>query len=221
MKYILINDVFGDYKNSCKYVANEIEKQLNNKPNSTFILPTGSTPMGVYDELSERDLDWSKATTYNLDEYLNCPIKEQTYEYFMDYMLFNHINIKRKNINFPTDGDLNYGLDVDLCLLGIGTNGHIAFNEPGSDFNSETRIVDLTENTIKDNSRFFYDISEVPTQAVTMGLKPIMSSKRIIIMGKGENKKDILMTALHGDITEEVPASILQKHKNVEVIYCD
>ena len=77
MKFILINDVFGDYKNSCKYVANEIEKQLNNKPNSTFILPTGSTPMGVYDELSERDLDWSKATTYNLDEYLNCPIKNR------------------------------------------------------------------------------------------------------------------------------------------------
>ena len=221
MKYILINDVFGDYKNSCKYVANEIEKQLNNKPNSTFILPTGSTPMGVYDELSERDLDWSKATTYNLDEYLNCPIKEQTYEYFMDEMLFNNIIIKRENINFPTDGDLNYGLNVDLCLLGIGTNGHIAFNEPGSDFNSETRIVDLTENTIKDNSRFFYDISEVPTQAVTMGLKPIMSSKRIIIMGKGEKKKKILLKALHGDITEEVPASILQKHKNVEVIYCD
>lgn len=221
MKYILINDIFGDYKNSCKYVANEIEKQLNNKPNSTFILPTGSTPMGVYDELSERDLDWSKATTYNLDEYLNCPIKEQTYEYFMDEMLFNNIIIKRENINFPTDGDLNYGLNVDLCLLGIGTNGHIAFNEPGSDFNSETRIVDLTENTIKDNSRFFYDISEVPTQAVTMGLKPIMSSKRIIIMGKGEKKKKILLKALHGDITEEVPASILQKHKNVEVIYCD
>lgn len=221
MKFILINDVFGDYKNSCKYVANEIEKQLNNKPNSTFILPTGSTPMGVYDELSERDLDWSKATTYNLDEYLNCPIKEQTYEYFMDEMLFNNIIIKRENINFPTDGDLNYGLNVDLCLLGIGTNGHIAFNEPGSDFNSETRIVDLTENTIKDNSRFFYDISEVPTQAVTMGLKPIMSSKRIIIMGKGEKKKKILLKALHGDITEEVPASILQKHKNVEVIYCD
>ena len=109
-------------------------------------------------------MDWSKATTYNLDEYLNCPIKEQTYEYFMDKMLFNNINIKRENINFPTDGDLNYGLDVDLCLLGIGTNGHIAFNEPGSDFDSETRIVDLTENTIKDNSRFFYDISEVPTQ---------------------------------------------------------
>ena len=221
MKFILINDVFGDYKNSCKYVTNEIEKQLNKKPNSTFILPTGSTPIGVYDELLRRDLDWSKATTYNLDEYLNCSIEEQTYTYFMDNMLFNHINIKRKNINFPTDGDLSYGLDVDLCLLGIGTNGHIAFNEPGSDFNSETRVVDLTESTIKDNSRFFSDINDVPTQAVTMGLKPIMSSKRIIIMGKGVNKKDILLEALHGDVTEKVPASILQKHKNVEVIYCD
>ncbi len=221
MKFTLINDIFGDYKNSCKYVANEIEKQLNKKPNSTFILPTGSTPIGVYDELLRRDLDWSKATTYNLDEYLNCSIEEQTYTYFMDNMLFNHINIKRKNINFPTDGDLSYGFNVDLCLLGIGTNGHIAFNEPGSDFNSETRVVALTESTIKDNSRFFSDINDVPTQAVTMGLKPIMSSKRIIIMGKGVNKKDILLKALHGDVTEKVPASILQKHKNVEVIYCD
>ena len=105
MKFTLINDIFGDYKNSCKYVANEIEKQLNNKPNSTFILPTGSTPMGVYDELSERDLDWSKATTYNLDEYLNCPIKEQTYKYFMDEMLFNNINIKRENIKVTFEGD--------------------------------------------------------------------------------------------------------------------
>jgi glucosamine-6-phosphate deaminase len=221
VKFILINDVFGDYKNSCKYVANEIEKQLNKKPNSTFILPTGSTPIGVYNELTKRNLDWSKATTYNLDEYLDCSIVEQTYRYFMDDMLFNHINIKRKNINFPTDGDTSYGLDVDLCLLGIGGNGHIAFNEPGSSFESETRIVDLTENTIQDNSRFFPTINDVPTQAVTMGLKPIMTSKRIIIMGKGEKKKDILLKALHGDVTEKVPASILQKHKNGEVIYCD
>ena len=217
----MINDVFGDYKNSCKYVANEIEKQLNNKPNSTFILPTGSTPMGVYDELSERDLDWSKATTYNLDEYLNCPIKEQTYEYFMDEMLFNNINIKRENINFPTDGDLNYGLDVDLCLLCIGTNGHIAFNEPGSDFNSETRGVDLTENTIQDNSRFFPTINDVPTQAVTMGLKPIMTSKRIILMAIGNKKHDILNKSVFGRLSEELPASVLQLHKNMEAVYCD
>ena len=213
--------LYGNTEYASRYVANQIEKQLKEKPESRFILPTGSTPIGVYNELTKRNLDWSKATTYNLDEYLDCSIVEQTYRYFMDDMLFNHINIKRKNINFPTDGDTSYGLDVDLCLLGIGGNGHIAFNEPGSSFESETRIVDLTENTIQDNSRFFPTINDVPTQAVTMGLKPIMTSKRIIIMGKGEKKKDILLKALHGDVTEKVPASILQKHKNGEVIYCD
>ena len=174
--------LYGSSEYASRYVANEIEKQLKEKPESRFILPTGSTPIGVYNELTKRNLDWSKATTYNLDEYLDCSIEEQTYRYFMDDMLFNHINIKRENINFPTDGDKSYGLDVDLCLLGIGTNGHIAFNEPGSDFNSETRVVDLTENTIQDNSRFFPTINDVPTQAVTMGLKPIMTSKRIILM---------------------------------------
>ena len=152
---------------------------------------------------------------------MDCSIEEQTYRYFMDDMLFNHINIKRENINFPTDGDKSYGLDVDLCLLGIGTNGHIAFNEPGSSFDSETRMVDLTEETTKDNSRFFPTIDDVPTQAVTMGLKPIMSSKRIIIMANGKHKKEILEQAMYGDITEDVPASILQKHTNMEAFYCD
>ena len=139
----------------------------------------------------------------------------------MDDMLFNHINIKRENINFPTDGDKSYGLDVDLCLLGIGTNGHIAFNEPGSDFNSETRVVDLTENTIQDNSRFFPTINDVPTQAVTMGLKPIMTSKRIILMAIGNKKHDILNKSMFGRLSEELTASVLQLHKNMEAVYCD
>jgi len=105
--------------------------------------------------------------------------------------------------------------------LGIGGNGHIAFNEPGSSFESETRMVDLTEETIKDNSRFFPTIDDVPTQAVTMGLKPIMSSKRIIIMANGKHKLNILNVAMNGEITESVPASILQKHNNVKVYYSD
>ena len=213
--------LYGSSEYASRYVANEIEKQLKEKPESRFILHTGSTTIGVYNELTKRNLDWSKATTYNLDEYLDCSIEEQTYRYFMDDMLFNHINIKRENINFPTDGDKSYGLDVDLCLLGIGTNGHIAFNEPGSDFNSETRVVDLTENTIQDNSRFFPTINDVPTQAVTMGLKPIMTSKRIILMAIGNKKHDILHKSMFGRLSEELPASVLQLHKNMEAVYCD
>ena len=213
--------LYGSSEYASRYVANEIEKQLKEKPESRFILHTGSTTIGVYNELTKRNLDWSKATTYNLDEYLDCSIEEQTYRYFMDDMLFNHINIKRENINFPTDGDKSYGLDVDLCLLGIGTNGHIAFNEPGSDFNSETRVVDLTENTIQDNSRFFPTINDVPTQAVTMGLKPIMTSKRIILMAIGNKKHGILNKSMFGRLSEELPASVLQLHKNMEAVYCD
>ena len=143
----------------------------------------------------------------------------------MDENLFKHTNIDDDNTYFPGDTaiwpEMDYGIGVDLCLLGIGGNGHIAFNEPGSSFESETRMVDLTEETIKDNSRFFPTIDDVPTQAVTMGLKPIMSSKRIIIMANGKHKKDILEQAMYGDITENIPASILQTHTNMEAFYCD
>ena len=163
--------------------------------------------------------------TYNLDEYLDNTIKEQSYYNFMSENLFKHINIEEDNICFPYDitvwPDMRYGQDVDICLLGIGGNGHIAFNEPGSSFESETRVVDLTEQTIQDNSRFFPSIDDVPTKAITMGLKPIMSSKRIILMANGKHKKDILHKALHGKITEDVPASILQTHTNLGVFYSD
>lgn len=190
-----------------------------------LVLPTGSTPIGLYKELVNRELDWSNVITYNLDEYVGNTIREQSYRYFMDENLFKHTNIDDDNIYFPGDiviwPDMKYGENVDLCLLGIGGNGHIAFNEPGSDFNSETRVVDLTESTIQDNSRFFPTIDDVPTQAVTMGLKPIMSSKQIIIMANGKHKKEILEQAMYGDITEDVPASILQTHTNMEAFYCD
>ena len=190
-----------------------------------LVLPTGSTPIGLYKELVNRELDWSNVITYNLDEYVGNTIQEQSYRYFMDENLFKHTNIDENNTYFPGDTaiwpEMDYGIGVDLCLLGIGGNGHIAFNEPGSSFESETRMVDLTEETIKDNSRFFPTIDDVPTQAVTMGLKPIMSSKQIIIMANGKHKKEILEQAMYGDITEDVPASILQTHTNMEAFYCD
>ena len=205
-------------------VADIVEHTLT-LPEPKLILPTGSTPISLYKELVNRDLDWSTTTTFNLDEYVDNTIQDQSYRYFMMENLFKHTNMYDDNIYFPGDTavwpDLSYGTEVDLCLLGIGGNGHIAFNEPGSSFDSETRMVDLTEETIKDNSRFFPTIDDVPTQAVTMGLKPIMSSKKIVLIANGKHKLNILNIAMNGEQTESVPASILQSHKNVEIYYCD
>ena len=205
-------------------VADIVEHTLT-LPEPKLILPTGSTPISLYKELVSRQLDWSTATTYNLDEYVDNTIQEQSYRYYMNENLFKHININDDNTYFPGDTaiwpEMSYGENADLCILGIGTNGHIAFNEPGSSFESETRMVDLTEETIKDNSRFFPTIDDVPTQAITMGLKTIMSSKKIVLMANGVHKYKILNVAMNGGITEKVPASILQKHNNVEVFYCD
>ena len=206
------------------HVADIVEYTLT-LPEPKLILPTGSTPLSLYKELVSRQLDWSTTTTYNLDEYVDNTIQDQSYRYFMMENLFKHTNMDDANIYFPGDiavwPDLSYGTEVDLCLLGIGGNGHIAFNEPGSSFESETRMVDLTEETIKDNSRFFPTIDDVPTQAVTMGLKPIMSSKKIVLIANGKHKLNILNIAMNGEQTESVPASILQSHKNVEIYYCD
>ena len=217
--------ILKDYNELSYTVADIVEEQIKREPLSRFILPTGSTPLSLYKKLVSRDLDWSHVATYNLDEYVDNTIQDQSYRYFMDENLFKHTNIDDDNTYFPGDTsiwpEMDYGIGVDLCLLGIGGNGHIAFNEPGSSFESETRMVDLTEETIKDNSRFFPTIDDVPTQAVTMGLKPIMSSKRIIIMANGKHKKDILEQAMYGDITEDIPASILQTHTNMEAFYCD
>ena len=211
------------YKDLSNLVADVVEHILA-LPEPKLILPTGSTPIGLYKELVNRQLDWSTTTTFNLDEYIINPNHPQSYHSFMKKHLFDRINIYPNNCNFPDRNTQAYEdiiSEVDLCILGIGSNGHIAFNEPSSSFDSVTRVVDLTEETIKDNSRFFPTIEDVPTQAITMGLKPIMSSKKIIIMANGKHKKDILEQAMYGDITEDIPASFLQKHKNVEVLYCD
>jgi len=214
-----------DYSELSSTVADIVKHQIQRKPNSRLILPTGSTPIGLYKELVNRKLNWKKVETFNLDEYLDNTIWEQSYRYFMDENLFKHINMDDDNIYFPGDTaiwpEMSYGENADLCILGIGTNGHIAFNEPGSSFDSETRVVDLDEQTIEDNSRFFDSVDDVPTRAITMGLKSIMKSKKILLMANGIHKFKILNVAMNGKVTEDVPASILQKHKNIEVFYCD
>ena len=218
--------ILKDYNELSYTVADIVEEQIKREPISRFILPTGSTPLGLYKELVSRELDWGAVMTYNLDVYIMNPNHSQSYQTFMKENLFNKINIYPTNCQFPDRNVQSYeerlkDIPADLCILGIGTNGHIAFNEPGSSFDSETRVVDLNEQTIEDNSRFFDSVDDVPTRAITMGLKTIMSSKKIVLMANGKHKKDILDKAMNGKVTEKVPASILQKHNNVEVYYCD
>ena len=152
------------------------------------------------------------------------PNHSHSYNSFMRKQLFDRVNIYPDNYHFPfrpTEAFEDKIKEIDLCILGIGSNGHIAFNEPGSSFESRTRVVDLSEQTIEDNSRFFDSIDEVPKQAITMGLGTIMESKKIVLMANGEHKLNILNVAMNGEVTEDIPASILQNHKNVKIYYCE
>ena len=219
--------VLKNYKRLSSRVAKIVERQLKKQPLSKLVLPTGDTPLGMYDELVKRELDWSHTITFNLDEYLMNPDHPCSYHSYMRKNLFDKINIYPDHCHFPFrptlsfEDKMNVNKGIDLCILGIGSNGHIAFNEPGSSFDSRTRVVSLCEQTIKDNSRFFDSIDDVPTQAITMGLGTIMESKKIVLMVNSVNKLNILNVAINGEVTESVPASILQRHDNVEVYYCD
>ena len=208
-------------------VANIIKRQLKKHPLSKLGLPTGDTPLGMYSELVKKELDWSHAITFNLDVYLMNIDHPQSYQMYMRGNLFDRTNIYPDHTHFPFrptsafEYKITESMGIDLCILGIGSNGHIAFNEPGSSFKSRTRVVDLSLQTLQDNSRFFDSTEDVPKQAITMGLGTIMESKKIILMVNGKHKLTILNVAMNGKVTETVPASILQKHDNVEVYYCD
>jgi len=217
--------ILKSYNELSSTVADIVEAQI--KEQSKLILPTGSTPLGLYDELVKRELDWSTVMTFNLDEYIMNPDHPYSYHSFMKKHLFDRINIYPDDCHFPFRPTLSFedkmtlGKGIDLCILGIGRNGHIAFNEPGSSFKSRTRVVNLSVQTRQDNSRFFDSIEDVPKQAITMGLKTIMESKKIVLMANGVHKFQILNVAMNGGVTENVPASILQNHNNVEVYFCD
>jgi len=225
-----------DYDEMSKLAAKMIADAIRAKPNIVLGLATGGTPEGCYKELvrmhKEEGLDFSQVVTFNLDEYVGLPPDHpQSYHYYMDVYLFNHVNIKRENTHIP-DGmakDLEKHCQeyeemikkaggIDLQLLGIGRNGHIGFNEPGSPFDSRTRVVELTETTRRDNARFFKSIDEVPTHAVTMGLATIMEARKIILLASGENKADAIAKAVEGPKTTMVPASILQDHPDCTFI---
>ena len=200
-------------------------------------LATGSTPIGLYKNMIEdhekNGTSYREIKTVNLDEYAGLDYSsDQSYVYFMRHNLFDHIDIDLKNTNIENGkaadraaecARYNVLLDElprDIQVLGIGSNGHIAFNEPGTPFGSVTHIVDLTESTIKDNSRMFASIDEVPRQAFTMGLKNIMQSKKILILANGANKAKAVYGLVKGEVTENVPASILQLHPDCTLV-CD
>lgn len=225
-----------NYQDMSRKAANIISAQIIMKPNCVLGLATGSSPVGTYKQLIEwynkGDLDFSRVTSINLDEYKGLsPENDQSYRYFMNYNLFNHVNID-KSRTFVPDGlesDSQKACDVyneiirqqggiDLQLLGLGHNGHIGFNEPGAAFEKETHCVDLTESTIEANKRFFASEDDVPRQAYTMGIKNIMQAKKILVVVSGEDKADILKEVLYGAITPQVPASILQLHNDVTIV---
>lgn len=225
-----------DYSDLSRKAANIISAQVIMKPNCVLGLATGSTPVGAYRQLVEwyrkGDLDFSEVTTVNLDEYRGISREnKQSYYYFMNENLFSQVNI-HKTRTFLPDGmeedarkacaDYNQIIHslggVDLQLLGLGHNGHIGFNEPGIAFETETHCVNLTERTIKANMRFFLSEKDVPRQAYTMGIKTIMSARKILMVVSGEDKADILEEAFFGPVTTSVPASILQLHGDVTLV---
>ena len=220
-------NVLKSYNELSSTVADIVETQIKEHPLSKLGLPTGDTPLGMYDELVNRKLDWKSVITFNLDVYLMNINLPQSYQSYMRKNLFDRTNIYPDHCHFPFrpfsgfEDKIEGSMGIDLCILGIGTNGHIAFNEPDSSFKSRTRVVNLSEQTIKDNSRFFNSIDDVPTQAITMGLGTIMESKKIILIASGDHKLNILNVAMNGEVTKTVPASILQRHKDVEIYYCD
>lgn len=210
--------------------------QVLQKPDSVLGLATGSTPIKAYKQMidlySKGVVDFSKVTTFNLDEYVNLDVKDKnSYHTFMHENLFDHVNIPEESINF-LDGNaqdleqecrdyekkIKKAGGIDIQLLGIGSNGHIAFNEPADCFQRWSHVVTLKESTVKDNSRFFKSIEEVPTQAVTMGIGSIMQAKKILIIALGTNKAKAIKQLIDGNVTPMCPASVLQFHTDVTLM---
>lgn len=219
-----------------RVTANLLSAQVIMKPDCVLGLATGSTPVGAYKQLvqwfQKGDLDFSEVTSVNLDEYKGLsPENDQSYRYFMNHNLFDHINIRKDHTFVPNglESDAEKACDdynkiihdlggIDLQLLGLGNNGHIGFNEPSSSFEKETHCVDLTQSTIDANARFFSSLSEVPRQAYTMGIQTIMQAKKIVVAVSGQGKASIVKEAFFGPITPQVPASVLQLHSDVTVV---
>lgn len=225
-----------DYDELSRKAANIISAQIIMKPNCVLGLATGGSPVGTYNELIKRyemgDLDFSQVSSINLDEYRGLsPENDQSYRYFMNTHLFDHVNIDKTRTHVPNGlepdaskacADYNAVIaemgGIDLQLLGLGHNGHIGFNEPADTFSLETNCVDLQASTIEANTRFFACEADVPRQAYTMGIGNIMQAKKIVVVVSGKDKAKILREVVCGPITPRVPASALQLHPDVTIV---
>ena len=235
MKFITVKS----YEELSTKAANIIAAQIINKPNCVLGLATGSSPVGTYDKLTEYynngAIDFSTVTSVNLDEYVGLDgSNDQSYRYFMNKNLFDRVNIDKAKTYVPSgtaediekEGEEYDKLikelgGIDLQLLGIGLDGHIGFNEPEEFFTGKTHLVSLDPSTIKANARFFASEADVPTKAITMGMMSIMQAKKVLLIANGAAKKEILEKAFFGPITPFVPASILQLHPDLTVIYSE
>jgi glucosamine-6-phosphate deaminase len=228
--------IVKDYEELSKKAANILASQITLKPNSVLGLATGSTPVGTYRELiriyKEGDISFSEVVTFNLDEYYGLDKENpQSYYYFMMDNLFKYTNMNISNIHIPDgraknienecieyENKIKRAGGIDMQLLGIGRNGHIGFNEPDVKFEAQTHLVTLDEDTIEANSRFFASMEEVPDQAISMGIKTIMHSRKILLLASGEEKAETIYSMINGKITPELPASVLQLHPDVIVL---
>lgn len=230
---------FPSYQAMSEAAADIFAETLRKKPDAVLGLATGSTPIGLYEELARRyaagALDFSAATSYNLDEYIGLAGDHpQSYRYFMNQQLFSRVNIDLARTFVPSGLSDDFATDgraydaaiaaaggIDLQLLGIGNNGHIGFNEPDAVFSKETHPITLTESTIQANARFFDTIDEVPRQAITMGMGTIMAAKKVLLVANGAGKAEIVRQAVSGPVTPRLPASILQFHPDVTVLFAE
>lgn len=226
--------VAQDYQELSRIAYGFIKDVVSANPSAVLGLATGSSPIGIYDLMAEDyakgEVSYRNVSSVNLDEYVGLPATHnQSYRYFMQHNLFDRIDIAAQNTFVPVGtakpqqecqryDDLLESLPRDIQILGIGNNGHIAFNEPGTPHDSGTHIVKLDDSTRAANARFFANINEVPTHAITMGIKGIMAAKKILLVATGASKADAIAAALRGKITTDCPASVLQNHKNLIVV---
>ncbi len=232
----MLVEVLDDYETLSDRAAEVVIEQIRKKPDSVIGFATGGTPKGLYRRLIEahetRGLDFSKLTTFNLDEYVGLPPEhEQSYAHYMWENLFDHVNVTPSQVHIPhgmaSDIDehcrwyerrIQEAGGIDLQILGIGANGHIAFNEPGSSLGSRTRIKTLTQKTVEDNARYFEDPEMVPEYAITMGVGTIMEAQKVLLLASGERKARAMKQTLEGHITAMVPASMVQMHRFAHIL---
>src|SRR5256885_5236994 len=228
--------VLPTYEEMSRAAAAIVADVINTKPNAVLGMATGSTPLGLYQELvrmHERgELDFSRVMTFNLDEYVGLPSNHpQSYGYFMEENFFRHVNVQPQNINIPSGTTSNYPAfcdwyerrivesgGIDVQILGIGSDGHIAFNEPTSSLSSRTRLKTLSMQTIGDNARFFERREDVPVYAITMGVGTILEARQLLLVASGKSKASAIAQAVEGPVTSMVTASALQLHGDATVI---